>query len=150
MQFPTVEGENLAGRRVSFPLDFAGSRTIALVAFDPKQRTDLDTWVPFIERLARTSSVRGLAFAVLSRAMVKMSVALVTAMRKAAPSPEAREVTVALFVDLEEFCVALDISDRRQIHAFVIEGDGSVGAHQVGPYDDAAGAAIEALVKEPA
>jgi hypothetical protein len=146
MQFPDVAGENLAGQVLSFPRDFGGARTIALVAFDLKQRADLETWVPFIDRFARGGTARGRLFPTLPRSMRIMKRMIVATMRKGAPTIEAREATVPLFVDVDEFCQQLDIADRSNIHAFVVESDGSISEHRVGPYTAVAGAAIEALL----
>lgn len=150
MRFPEVEGESLTGQPFLFPRDFHGARTIALVAFDLKARNDLETWVPFIDRFARSGIARGRLFPVLSRSLRMMKRMIATTMRKGAPTPEAREATVPLFVDVDEFCKALDISDRTSIHTFVVESDGLVSLHRVGPFDALAGSAIEARVNEPA
>ncbi len=143
MHFPQVEGENLAGSRLSYPRDFSAARTIALVAFDLKSRADLETWVPFIDRFASSGVARGRLFPVLSRTLRMMQGMIVSTMRKTAPTAQAREATVPIFVDLDEFCAALDIADRSQIHTFVIEPDGAISAHEVGPFDDRAASAIE-------
>jgi hypothetical protein len=150
MYFPEVQGENLAGEPLSFPDDFHGRRTIVLVAFDFKQRADLDTWAPFVERIALGNGARARLFPVLPRAMRMMEKMIVTTLRKDAAEPAAREATVPLFVDIDEFCDALEISDRDLIHTFVVVEDGSIRAHLTGLYDDAAGRLIEAHVTNPA
>jgi hypothetical protein len=150
MYFPEVQGENLAGQPVSFPDDFRGSRTIVLVAFDFKQRADLDTWGPFIDRIARGDGTRARLFPVLPRAMRMMEKMIVMTLRKDAAEPAAREATVPLFVDVDEFCLALGIADRDLVHTFVVVEDGSVSLHCAGLYDDAAGRLIEAHVAKPA
>jgi hypothetical protein len=147
MYFPEVQGESLAGQLLSFPNDFVGSHTIALVAFDFKQRADIDTWAPFIDRIARNDGARAKLFAVLPRAMRMMEKMIVTALRKDIEEPAAREVTVPLFVDLDEFCGALEIGDRDLIHTFVVAADGSIRAHVSGLFDEAAARKIEAHVK---
>jgi hypothetical protein len=144
MRFPEVEGEDLTGREFCFPRDFGGAWTIAVVAFDLKARVHLDTWVPFIDRFARSGTARGRLFPVLPLSMRMMKRAIATALRKEAPNPEAREATVTLFVDVDEFCAALNITDRAHIHTFVIEPDGLITEHVVGPYLAPAAAAIEA------
>jgi hypothetical protein len=146
MRFPQVEGENLAGQQFVYPRDFRGARTIALVAFDLKQRGDLETWVPFIDRFARTGIVRGRVFPTLSRSLRMMKRMIVSTMRQGAPTIEAREATVPIFVELDEFCAALSIADRSNIHAFVVEADGAVSEHWIGRFSERAGAAIEAHV----
>ena len=149
MHFPEVQGENLAGQPLSFPDDFHGSRTIVLVAFDFKQRADLDTWAPFIGRVARGDGARARLFPVLPRAMRKVEKMIVMTLRKDAAEPAAREATVPLFVDVDEFCLALGIADRDLIHTFVVVEDGSISAHFSGLYDEAAGQSIEAHVAKP-
>lgn len=146
MRFPEAEGENLAGQPFVYPRDFAGARTIALVAFDLKQRADLETWVPFVDRFARSGVARGRVFPALSRSMRMMKRMIVSTMRSGAPSAQAREATIPLFVDLDEFCAALDITDRGRVHAFVVEPDGTISAHRGGPFDPSAGAELEAHV----
>jgi hypothetical protein len=150
MRFPEVDGENLAGQPFVYPRDFVGARTIALVAFDLKGRAALDTWVPFIDRFARGGIVRGRLFPVLPRSMRMMRRMIAATMRQGAPSAEAREATVPVFVDIDDFCAALHIVDRATIHAFVVEPDGAIAVHRSGPYTEAAGAAIEASVTIPA
>jgi hypothetical protein len=150
MYFPEVQGENLAGQPFVYPRDFHGARTIALVAFDLRQRGDLETWVPFMDRFARRGIARGRVFPALSRSMRMMKRMIVSTLRQSAPDVKARETTVLIFVDLDEFCTALAITDRSNIHAFVVESDGFVSEHHVGRYSEPAGAAIEALVHHPA
>lgn len=147
MKFPNVEGENLDGVPLAFPRDFAG-RTIVLVGFDLKQRTDLESWVPFVDRYVRAGTAGGRMFAVIASSMGAMTKMIVATMRKGAPSAESRAATVPLFLDdVEAFCAALGIADRSAIHAFVVGPDGSILEHQVGAFSDRAAAAFEAHVK---
>jgi hypothetical protein len=148
MRFPDAEGENLAGQPFVFPRDFSGGRTIALVAFDFKQRDELETWVPFIDGFARTGAARGRLFPTLPRSMQMMKRVIAATMRKDAATAEAREATIPLFVDVDEFCATLGIVDRGRIHAFVVETEGLIRAHHIGPYDAFAGAALETHLKE--
>jgi hypothetical protein len=146
MHFPDSEGENLAGDELAFPRDF-GARTIALVAFDLKARDDLESWVPFVDRFARAGRINGRVFPVLSRSMRMMKGMILTALRKTAPAePEVHAATVPLFVDLDDFCAALGISDRSAIHILVIEPDGAVLEHHTGPYSQLVAAVIETHV----
>lgn len=149
MQFPSVQGENLTGEKLAFPRDFGNRRTLAIVAFDLKARGALESWVPFIDGFVRAGTVNGRVFPVLSRSMQIAKGMIVTAMRKAVPT-EARPATVPLFVDLDEFCAALDIADRSAIYVCVIDPDGTVRERQAGPYSVAAAAALEAQLTAPA
>jgi hypothetical protein len=150
MVFPDVEGENLAGQSFVFPRDFSSVRTIVLVAFDFKQRSELETWMPFIDGFARRGVARGRLFPTLPRSMHVMKRVIAATMRKAAATTEEREATIPLFVDVEEFCTALNITERGCIHTFVVESEGLIRAHCIGPYEPSAGAAIEAHLKQPA
>jgi hypothetical protein len=150
VRFPAVVGDNLVGDGFEFPRDFAGARTIALVVFDIGQRAAMETWVPFIDRFARDGSVRGRLFPVLSRSLRLMKSMITSTMRKNAPSPEACEATIPLFVEIDAFCAALEIGERDNVHAFVIEADGTVSEHVRGPFTELARTAIEArLLPEP-
>lgn len=146
MHFPDVQGESLAGQPCSFPRDFGGGRTIALVAFDLKQRADLETWIPFVDEWVRRDAVRGRLFAALPRSMRMMKGMIVATLRKDAPSRETREAMIPLFVDIDEFCASLGIADRRSIHIFVVESDGLVSARRQGPFTADAGTAIESAI----
>jgi hypothetical protein len=147
MHFPHTEGETLTGQTVAYPRDFAGARTIAIVAFDLKHLADCETWLPFIDEYARAGTARGRLFAALPAAMKGMKSVIYATMRKGAPSPEAVEATVPLFVDLDAFCAALGVADRAQIQTFVFEPDGAVSAHHVGRFDEAAGRALQARLE---
>ncbi len=149
MIFPNVEGENLDGQLFTFPRDFS-ARTIAIVAFDFKQRGELESWVPFVDRYARAGTVHGRVFPVISRSMRTMKSVILTTMRKTVPTPEARAATVPLFLDIDEFCGTLGIGDRRAIHVYVLEPSGAVVEHQAGAFTDSAAAALEVHVKKTA
>ena len=45
MRFPEVTGTSLEGRRFRLPGDFDGRPTVALVAFQRRQQSDVETWV---------------------------------------------------------------------------------------------------------
>lgn len=149
MRFPDVQGENLDGDARNFPQDFA-ARTIVLVAFDLKQRTELESWVPFVDRYARAGTAHGVVIAAISRSMRMMKNLIVTTMRKAAPNAQSRVATVPLFIDLDAFCLTLGIIDRTAIQIFVVEVDGEIRGHRSGPFDAAAGVAIASLLGQAA
>ena len=53
-RFPAVSGEALDGTPFVAPRDLAAGRTVALVAFALEHRAELDTWVPYLDALARS------------------------------------------------------------------------------------------------
>jgi len=144
MRFPAARGETLGGQAVEFPRDFAGGRTIAIVAFDLKQRAQCESWVPFIDRYARTGVVRGRLFAAVPNSMQLMKRMIVATMRQGAPTPEARDATIPLFVDLDAFCSGLQVRDRSRIQTLLIESDGLISAQHAGAFAEAAGNALAA------
>ncbi len=142
MHFPQVEGRNLDGRPFVFPRDFR-QITIAIVAFDVKQRAELESWVPFIDGYARPGSVDSFVLAALPLNMQLFERILAATLRKGAPSPEARAATIPIFVDLDDWCTSLEIADRSTIALFVVAPDGAVLGHHSGAYEVAAAAEIE-------
>jgi hypothetical protein len=142
MQFPAVEGDNLLGTHFTFPADFDGGPTIAIVAFDQASGPHVASWLPFIDGYAANGCARGRLFGILGTSMRLMKTMVDVALRKAAADPAAREATIPLFVDIDAFCAALAITDRRTVSVFVVEPGGEIVARATGAYSDAAGDAL--------
>jgi hypothetical protein len=65
-------------------------------------------------------------------------------MRQGAPTPEARDATIPLFVDLDAFCAGLQVRDRSRIQTLLVEPDGSISAQHAGAFAEDAGYALAA------
>lgn len=144
-RFPAVAGEALDGSPFSAPRDLTGSRTVALFGFALEHRTELESWVPFLDGLARAGTVRVRLFVPLGVPKLLRG-SLVGAMKAGVTQPELRASTIPLFVDVDAFCRALAIADRGHLNVLLIEPDSSVRWRGGGSFSESAGAALtEAL-----
>ncbi len=145
-RFPAVAGEALDGTPFVAPRDLAAARTVAFVAFALEHRAEIESWVPFIDRLVRSRpDVRARLFGAIGLPKM-MRKPVVTAMKAAVTAPELRAATVPLFVDVDAFARSLRIPDRKHLTVLVIEPDARIVWRGSGPFSDAAGAALsEAL-----
>lgn len=145
-RFPAVSGEALDGSPFVAPRDLAAGRTVAFVAFALEHRPELETWVPFIDRLVRSrADVRSRLFTAIG-APGLMRKPIVAAMKAAVPAPELRASTIPLFVNVDAFARSLGIADRSHLTILLVEPDGRVTWRGSGPFSEAAGASLsEAL-----
>jgi hypothetical protein len=145
-RFPAVSGEALDGTPFAAPRDLAAGRTVALVAFALEHRSELETWVPYIDALVRSrSDVRARLFAGIGVPKM-MRGAIVKAMKAAVTAPELRASTIPLFVDVPAFARALGIGDRAHLTILLVEPDGRITWRGSGPYSEAAGASLTAAL----
>lgn len=140
-RFPAVAGEALDGTSFAAPRDLAGGRTVALIAFGLDQRAELESWVPFLDALARPGTVRVRLFIPLGVPKLLRG-STVAAMKAAVTQPELRASTIPLFVDVDAFCDALAIVDRKHLNVLLIEPDGSVRWRGSGPFGETVRAAL--------
>lgn len=137
-----MEGEALDGSAFTSPDGFAGARTIALVGFAVEHRAELESWVPYLERLlGERTDVRARLFVVLDARPKLLRKMMVAAMRKAVPKAELRAATVVAFTGVEAFCRELAI-DRSQLAVFVVEPGGRVAWRGRGAFSEPVGEAI--------
>jgi hypothetical protein len=145
-RFPPVAGEALDGTPFVAPRDLAAGRTVALFGFAIEQRAELETWVPFLDVLARGGTgVRARLFIPLGVPKL-MRGALVGAMKTAVTAPELRASTIPLFVDVGGFARALAITDRSHLVILVVEPDGRITWRGSGPYSETAAASLTAAL----
>ena len=65
-RFPAVAGEALDGTPFAAPRDLAVGRTVVMVGFALEHKAELESWVPFIDKLVRSrSDVRARLFIAL-------------------------------------------------------------------------------------
>lgn len=150
MTFPEVTGTDLLGVKVAFPADMGTLPALVVVAFDQKQRDDVESWLPFIAALEERGRVRGRLLAVLSGGMKLLRGAILKAARGAAANDAQRASSILAFTDVDAFCAALDISDRHAVGVYLVLPGGAVAAHANGPFDPAAGTRLEQRLSTPA
>jgi hypothetical protein len=144
-RFPAVTGEALDGTPFAAPRDLAGMRTLALVGFALEHRPELETWVPFVDRLVAGGGVRARLFVGLGVPKLVRG-GIVAAMKAAVTAPELRAATIPLFVDVDAFSRALGIGDRAHLTVMLVEPDGRIVWRGSGPFSEAAGASLTAAL----
>ncbi|HEV3088881.1 MAG TPA: hypothetical protein VGX96_16840 [Candidatus Elarobacter sp.] len=145
-RFPAVTGEALDGTPFSAPRDLAGMRTLALVGFALEHRPELETWVPYVDRLVNSDSgVRARLFVGLGVPKL-VRAGIVAAMKAAVTAPELRASTIPLFVNVDAFCRAVGIGDRAHLTVLLVEPDGRIVWRGSGPFSEAAGASLSAAL----
>ena len=145
--FPSLTGEAVDGTPFVAPADFARVRTVAMTAFALESRAQVESWGPYIDALVRgRPDVRARLFAVLGTGAKIMRGVILGGLRTALAAPELRASTIVVFTDVDAFCRALGVTDRKNLCVFLVDGDGRIVWRGSGPYTDAAGAALtEAL-----
>ena len=127
MQFPSVTGSSLQRKRLSLPQAFEGERNLVFVAFQQWQQSQVDTWIPFARQLE--ASLPGLCYYELPtiRRLNALSRTFINeGMRAGIPDPVARERTITLYVDKNEFRRALQLPHEEEIHVLLLDRSGAV------------------------
>jgi hypothetical protein len=145
-RFPPVSGAALDGTPFVTPRDLVAGRMVALLGFALEHRAELESWVPFLDPLARSCpDIRVRLFIPLGVPKIGRG-AIVSALKAAVRAPELRRSTIPLFVDVEAFTRALGIADRSHLVILVVEPDGSLAWRGGGPYSESAAAALNAAL----
>lgn len=134
--FPKVEGKNLDGREFVLPRDFEGNLNIVFVAFQREQQLAVNTWLPTATLLEDLyQGLRYYEFPVHSCVNPIVRWFLNRAMRVGIRYPGSREKTIALYIDKNPFCKALDISGEENIHILVLNDEAQIVWRSEGPCD---------------
>ena len=149
-QFPEVTGKNLKRKKLTFPADFPAKYTIVLMAFYRHQQDDIDTWMPFANRVE--NDYEDLAYVELPVVYQMGPVGqfmLDEGMRAGIPNPKARESTITLYLDKEKFLGQMGITSQDEIQVLLVETDGKILFRQSGRFAPEKGQSlVEALEKE--
>ncbi len=146
-RFPAVSGEALDGSAFAAPADLAIGRTVAVIGFVLEHRPELETWVPYLDTVARgRADVRVRLFVGLGTPKW-MRGAVVAAMKAVVTAPEQRASTIPVFVDVEAFARSLGISDRSHLTLLLVEPDGRIAWRGSGPFSEPAGASLSAALR---
>lgn len=145
--FPELSGENLAGENVRLPRDFAGTGpTIVVIAFGVEQRSQIESWIPFIDNRVRAHGERARLVVAIGSGMSFVKTMVRTAMRAAISENAVRRMTVLAFVDLDPFCAALGLPGRDSLVTLVVEPNGTVVHETRGAFTAAAGSVLEGVL----
>lgn len=141
MQFPSVTGSNLEGRRFRLPRDLEGEHNLLFIPFQRWHQDWVDTWVPFARQLgAEVGGFRYYELPTLPRMNPFYRASLDLGMKMGIPDRAAREATITLYLDKDAYRQALGIPTEETIVVMLVERSGAIRWRTTGPYDEAKGA----------
>ncbi len=146
-RFPACSGESIAGTTHTFPAEFAGHTTVAVVGFKPDHAQNVLSWVPFVTPyLTAGSAIQGFVFLALPKQAKMMRKMIEPMIRAGLKEPGAQDAAILVYTDVKAFREALAIPDENALAVFVVDGAGEVVARTSGAFDEAKGAVVaEAL-----
>jgi hypothetical protein len=126
-QFPTVKASNLEGKDFTLPADFAGESNLLFIAFERRQQTDIDGWMPLARNLcAADSNLRFYELPTIRRGNPVMRWVINHGMASGIHEQQARAATITLYLDKDEFRRALAIASEQEITILLVKRDGSI------------------------
>lgn len=147
-QFPSLQSENLNQEPLNLPADFGASRSVLLIAYKQEQQPIVDTWFPFLERLAEENpDFRYYELPTITSALGLARGFIDGGMRSGIPDPAQRERTITLYTDVAALQRALGIAGTDTIHAVVVDEAGRVLEALEGPYSTAGANLIVAALQ---
>lgn len=136
-RFPPITGETLTGHQLQLPDEFEAPLNLVFVAFRRSQQADVDSWLGVAADIeAEVPDVRYYELPVISRLYVPAKVFIDGGMRAGIPDTNTRERTVTIYTDKRVVRRALDIEDETEIHALLVDPDGTVYWRAAGPKTD--------------
>lgn len=148
MRFPEVSGANLLRQKMHLPKDFEGRMNVVLIAFWQAQQSEVDSWLPLLERLEQTCP--GLAHYELPTISDRGRVAqwwIDEGMRMGIPDPQTRAHTITLYLEKAAFRRALEIESESEITVLLVDRQGDVVWRGRGAWDAAQGEALQAQIE---
>ena len=145
-RFPTVRARSLLGVEMTLPRDFPAELTLAVVAFQRWQQSQVDRWIARAVAAGIPPTIRG-ATEPLSVAVVEVPV-LASGWRPARRiidggmtagigDPDVLARTITVYTNVAAFQRSLAIPGSGDVHALVVTRDGAILARGHGDPDDA-------------
>ena len=129
------------------PEDFGGEFNLVVVAFKSEQQALVDTWLgPARELAARKPNFRYYELPTIYEASALVRFWIDNGMRSGISDKTARETTITLSLDKEEFRPALDMPSEDDIYVFLVDKEGRVAWRTNGVYTEDKRQEIETLV----
>lgn len=147
--FPVVSGYNLERREFEFPRDFGADLNLVIIPFQQYQQRLVDTWVPTLQEIE--ASFPGFIYyelPTISGMPIIFRTFINEGMRAGIPDQTARERTITLYLDKEEFKAALGVETEDDIHLVLVDRDGNILWREEGAFSpDKAGSLVETIRK---
>lgn len=149
VHFPVVSGFNLNRQEFEFPRDFEGDLNLVIVPFQQYHQNIVNTWIPFAQEVEATipefiyyELPTIYEMSTLSRTFLNEG------MRAGIPDEKARERTITLYLDKENFRSALDIPNENDIHLFLVGRGGNILWRAIGEYTSERASDLMEVIKE--
>ena len=147
IRFPVVHGRDLNGTERSLPSDFVGPVSLAFVAFEQRQQSDVDSWKPFVARMrVRFPSLGSYELPTIGRGYSIMRPVIDGGMRSAIHDESIRASTITLYIDVSGFAKSLGIESKKAIAILVVRPSGEVLAMRHGAFSPDAATDLEAAL----
>ncbi|HEX7537411.1 MAG TPA: roadblock/LC7 domain-containing protein [Dermatophilaceae bacterium] len=151
--FPAVDGRTLLGANVALPADFPADRTLTVVAFQRGQQSLVDRWIERAVAAGVPPTPRGASGSV-PVAVVEVPVLSTRwrpvrrfidgGMTAGIGDPDVLARTITVYTDVAAFQRFVAIPGSDDVHALVVDRDGTILARGCGDPDDESWAAIAA------
>ncbi len=145
--FPIFIADDLNGRVVHVPADYAGQHNLILIAFSIEQQAAVNTWLPFADWLME--AVPGVEYyehPVVADYERRRKKTIDGWMRMGIRDKAVRARTITLYTDMKGLCSALDLPGPSQNATLLIDHRGQIVWQVTGIYRQGWGQAISDLL----
>lgn len=148
-KFPPLTGIDLMGYERQIPDSFAGRYNLVAVAFEQEQQADVDTWIAVADTLKSVHpDLRFYEVPLIYEIGVTGRFWINNGMRSGIPSDEARERTITVYTDREDFFKKTGMQ-AGEISVLLLDDKGAVLWRHDGPATQEAATALkEVLAKQ--
>jgi hypothetical protein len=147
--FPEVSGRNLEGREFRLPNDFEGRANLVLIAFQRDHQALVDTWMPAAAALSESlPDFRYYELPTIGSGYKLFRGFIDGGMRSGIPDREARERTITLYLDKDDFRGALGLASDETIYVLVLDASGKVALIVEGVHSVEKGANVREAIEE--
>jgi hypothetical protein len=140
--FPTVTGRDLTGDERPLPNAFEAPLSIVFVAFRREQQAVIDSWGPWLARVAAPAGIPYFEIPVLGRPWKLFRPAIDGGMAAAIRDLTIRRATITIYGPLSTITVPLGITDTSKVWIFLVGSSGEVLHTMTGPYSDEAATSL--------
>ncbi len=146
-RFPSVTSENLSGKTVNLPGDFAGERNLVLIAFQREQQSNVDTWLHQMKRFTDLDpQLHYYELPTISRLNGFARWFINNGMKRGIPDQGQRDRTITLYLDQKPFLDALHITDESHVYALLVDRQGNVLWRGEGDFTEEKGSSLKAFL----
>ncbi|MCA9896048.1 MAG: hypothetical protein KC615_23850 [Anaerolineae bacterium] len=137
MKFPNIKGKTVNGDRRTLPQDFEGQLNVVVLAFTQYQQEDVDSWMPFLDKVQRENRhVNVYEVPVVERMFFFQRMMLNHWMYSGIPDVDARNRTITLYTNVSAFLKSLNLTHIETIYTLLVDKEGKVYLRTSGAYTE--------------